>query len=58
MTDDDEYKREYKLNEIIDSFDISYPSHDSVNTVSEIKEFLFIQNTFKFIYVITFFKHF
>mgnify|MGYP001293811143 FL=1 len=32
-------------NEIIDSFDISYPSHDSVNTVSEIKEFLYLNQT-------------
>ena len=32
-------------NEIIDSFDISYPSHDSVNTVSEIKEFLYLNKT-------------
>jgi len=32
-------------NEVIDSFDISYPSHDSVNTVSEIKEFLYLNQT-------------
>ena len=32
-------------NEIIDSFDISYPSHDSVNTVSAIKEFLYLNKT-------------
>jgi len=28
--------------EIIDSFDISYPAHDSVNTVSEMKEYLYL----------------
>ena len=28
--------------EIIDSFDISYPTHDSVNTVSELKEYLYL----------------
>ena len=29
-------------NEIIDSFDISFPEHDSVNTVSEMKEYLYL----------------
>ena len=29
-------------NEIIDSFDIAYPEHDSVNTVSELKEYLYL----------------
>lgn len=27
---------------IIDSFDISYPTHDSINTVSELKEYLYL----------------
>ena len=36
-------------NEIIDNFDILYPSCDSINTVSEVKEYLYLNKTsFKF----------